>query len=97
VLPTEQSRPDIAARRTRWKAHQGKIDPKRLVFLDETWVKTNMAPLRGWGPRGQRLKARVPHGHWKTLTFIGALCQRPGMLTHPAVEGSRFFVFEPEG
>ena len=32
-----------------------------------------MAPLRGWGPRGQRLTARVPHGHWKTLTFIAAL------------------------
>ena len=32
-----------------------------------------MAPLRGWGPRGQRLEARVPHGHWKTLTFIAAL------------------------
>jgi transposase len=32
-----------------------------------------MAPLRGWGQRGQRLDARVPHGHWKTLTFIAAL------------------------
>jgi len=32
-----------------------------------------MAPLRGWGPRGQRLVAHVPHGHWKTLTFIAAL------------------------
>ena len=32
-----------------------------------------MAPLRGWGPRGKRLDARVPHGHWKTLTFIAAL------------------------
>ena len=32
-----------------------------------------MAPLRGWGPRGQRLAARVPHGHWKTLTLIAAL------------------------
>ena len=32
-----------------------------------------MAPLRGWGPRGQRLDQRVPHGHWKALTFIGAL------------------------
>jgi transposase len=32
-----------------------------------------MAPLRGWGPRGQRLEARVPHGHWKTLTFVAAL------------------------
>lgn len=73
MLPTEQSRPDIARKRARWKAHQGKIDPKRLVFIDETWVKTNMAPLRGWGPRGQRLDQRVPHGHWKALTFTGAL------------------------
>lgn len=73
MQPTEQSRPDIARKRIRWKTHQRRIDPKRLVFIDETWVKTNMAPLRGWGPRGQRLKARVPHGHWKTLTFIAAL------------------------
>jgi transposase len=44
-----------------------------LVFIDETWVKTNMAPLRGWGARGRRLIAHVPHGHWKTMTFVGAL------------------------
>ena len=43
------------------------------MFIDETWVKTNMAPLRGWGTRGRRLKASAPHGHWKTLTFIAAL------------------------
>ena len=73
MLPTEQSRADVARKRMRWKAHQGKIDAKRLVFIDETWIKTNMAPLRGWGPRGQRLEGRVPHGHWKTLTFIAAL------------------------
>jgi transposase len=73
VLPAEQTRPDVARKRVRWKAHQGRIDPRRLVFIDETWVKTNMAPLRGWGPRGQRLQARVPHNHWKTLTFIAAL------------------------
>jgi transposase len=47
------------------------------VFIDETWAKTNMAPIRGWAPRGQRLQARVPHGHWKTLTLIAALrCDR---------------------
>lgn len=63
----------MARRRTRWKTHQGKIAPERLVFIDETWIKTNMAPLRGWGPRGQRLKASAPFGHWKTLTFIAAL------------------------
>jgi transposase len=73
VLPAEQSRPDIAFKRARWQAHQGKVDPSRLVFIDETWIKTNMAPLRGWGLRGKRLNAHVPHGHWKTLTFIAAL------------------------
>ena len=57
----------------RWKAHQGKIDASRLVFIDETWIKTNMAPLRGWGPSGQRLEASAPFGHWKTMTFIAAL------------------------
>ena len=63
----------MARRRARWKAYQGRIAPRRLVFIDETWVKTNMAPLRGWGPKGRRLKAYAPYGHWKTLTFIAAL------------------------
>jgi len=73
VLPSEQDRPDIARKRAFWKTHQGQVDPQRLVFIDETWTKTNMAPLRGWAPRGQRLETRVPHGHWKTLTFVAAL------------------------
>jgi hypothetical protein len=60
-------------KRARWNAYQGRIDRKRLVFIDETWVKTNMAPLRAWGPRGQRLKAMVPYGHWQTMTFLAAL------------------------
>src|SRR3977135_1188263 len=51
ALPEEQPSPDAARKRARWKAHQGRIDPSRLVFIDETWIKTNMAPLRGWGPR----------------------------------------------
>ena len=63
----------MARKRERWKARQGKIAPSRLVFIDETWVKTNMAPLRGWGPRGQRLKGYAPYGYCKTLTFIAAL------------------------
>lgn len=43
------------------------------MFVDETWVKTNMAPLRGWGPKGARLPGRAPYGHWRTMTFVGAL------------------------
>ena len=73
MLPAEQSRPDIAAKRARWQAHQGKTDARRLVLIDETRIKTNMASLRGWGLRGQRLDAGVPHGRWKTPTFIVAL------------------------
>lgn len=70
---SEQDRPDVARRRLQWKQHQGKVDPKRLVFIDETWVKTNMTRTHGRCPRGQRLIAKVPHGHWKTLTFVAAL------------------------
>jgi transposase len=72
-VASEQTRPDVARKRTRWKARQAGVDPKRLVFIDETWIKTNMEPLRGWGPRSQRLTAHVPYGRWKTLTFIAAL------------------------
>jgi DDE superfamily endonuclease len=44
-----------------------------LVFIDETWTRTDMAPLRGWAARGHRLTAKVPHGRWKTMTFLAAL------------------------
>ena len=50
ALADEQTRHDVARRRQRWRLHQKQIDPHRLVFVDETWTKTNMAPLRGWGP-----------------------------------------------
>src|SRR5690606_9558224 len=73
----EQARAAIARRRRRWKAIQPYLDPRRLVFVDETWIKTNMAPIRGWGPRGRRVRGLAPHGHWRTLTFVAALrCDR---------------------
>jgi hypothetical protein len=72
LLASEQYRPDIASRRHWWRACQGRLDPQRLVFLDETWVKTNMAPLRVWCAQGQRLPGHAPGGHWKTMTFLGA-------------------------
>jgi len=59
------------------------LRPGRLVFIDETWVKTNMARLRGRAPRGERLVACVPHGHWHTSTFVAAL--RDNALVAPAV------------
>jgi putative transposase len=104
VLASEQDRPDVARRRIQWTKYQGRIDPSRLVLMlripfghiDETWTKTNMAPLRGWAPRGQRLKAKVPHGRWKTMTFLAALrCDRveaPWLLDGP-INGERFRIY----
>lgn len=63
----------MARRRVRWKTHQGKLDPTRLVFIDETWAKTNMTRRHGRCARGRRLAAKVPHGRWRTLTFLAAL------------------------
>lgn len=66
------------------------------MFIDETWVKTNMAPLRGWGPQGQRLKATAPFGHWKTQTFIAALrhdrIDAPWVIDGP-INGQLFLVY----
>jgi transposase len=69
----EQDRADVAEARTQWRQKQPSLTPSRLVFIDETWVKTNMTRLYGRAPRGKRLVDAVPHGHWKTTTFIGAL------------------------
>ena len=46
---------------------------RRLVFIDETWASTNMARMRGRCRRGRRLRAAVPHGHYKTVTLVAGL------------------------
>lgn len=66
-----------------WRASQPELTPKRLVFIDETGAKTNLVRLYGRAPRGQRLIAPVPHGHWMTTTFVVAL--RNGEITAPCV------------
>jgi transposase len=63
----------VARRRARWKKYQSLLDPERLVFIDETWAKTNMTRTHGRCAQGQRLVAKVPHAHWRTLTFLAAL------------------------
>jgi transposase len=60
-------------RRQDWVDGQLALDPARLVFIDETWASTNMARRYGRCPRGERLRASVPHGHWKTTTFVAGL------------------------
>lgn len=60
-------------RRQTWVDGQPDLDPERLVFIDETWASTNMARRHGRCARGERLRVGVPHGHWKTTTFVAGL------------------------
>jgi putative transposase len=96
VVAGERDRPDVVRRRARWIKYQNRVDPSRLVFIDETWTKTNMAPLRGWAPRGMRLITKVPHGHWNTTTFLAALrhdrIDAPWLLEGP-IDGESFAVY----
>ena len=73
LVAREQDRPDVSRRRAQWRKSQGRIDPTRLVFIDETWAKTNMTRTHGWAARGRRLVDKTPHGHWNTTTFLAAL------------------------
>jgi transposase len=96
LTAAEQDRPDVAQRRAEWKVFQVGLDPDRLVFLDETWAKTNMTRPRGRSLEGTRLIAKVPHGHWKTTTFLAAL--RSTGLTAPlvidgAINGELFLAY----
>ena len=78
------------------KAEQPSLKPRRLVFIDETAVTTKMVRHYGRSPRGERLVAKVPHGHWKTMTFIAGL--RVDSLTAPyvidgAMDGPAFLAY----
>ena len=79
LFALEQARADIARRRRRWRSVQPGLDPRRLVFIDETWIKTNMAPLRGWGPRGKRqgFKRQKPCGDRQDMSPV--VDERPGL------------------
>jgi putative transposase len=86
----------VKRHRLRWRKHQRNVDPARLVFIDETWTKTNMTRLTGWAPRGRRLVDKVPHGHWKTATFLAALrsdrIEAPCLFDGP-INGERFLAY----
>ena len=66
------------------------------MFIDETWLKTNMAPLRGWSQRGTRCRAQAPFGHWNTMTFLAALrhdrIDAPWVIDGP-INGERFRLY----
>jgi transposase len=89
----------VARRRAQWTKYQDRVDPERLVFIDETWTRTDMAPLRGWAARGHRLTAKVPHGRWKTMTFLAALrhdrIDAPWFIEGP-IDGESFRTYVAE-
>jgi transposase len=73
----------VATARQDWQATQGRLDPAKLVFVDETGANTKLVRTRGRGPKGKRVHGKAPWGHWQTTTFVGAL--RAGGITAPMV------------
>lgn len=77
----------MKAKRDEWIATQPALDPAKLVFLDETWASTAMTRSHGRCPQGERLVMDVPHGHWKTTTFVVALTLG-GLVAPTVVDGA---------
>jgi transposase len=76
----------VKKQREQWKADQPTIDSESYVFIDETWASTNMTRTHGRCPQGQRLVMDVPHGHWKTTTFVVGL-RTSGLIAPTVVDG----------
>ena len=84
---SEQQRADVLRRRRAWFETRPGPDPERLVFVDETGASTKMARRCGRAARGHRCRSPVPHGHWKTTTFVGAL-RLSGMTAPMVLDGA---------
>ena len=86
----------MKAARKAWFEGQRGLDTKQLIFIDESGLSTKMARLRGWAAKGERCRAAIPHGHWKTITFVGGLTQSgfiaPMLLDGP-MDGACFLAW----
>ena len=92
----EQDRKDVAIERANWRSSQSEVDPERLVFVDETGLKTDMSRLRGWAERGARLVEAVPGGHWHIHTLVHAVAldgTRAAMVLDGPIDGICFAGF----
>jgi transposase len=76
----------VLTRRQTWFDRQIDLDPQQLVFIDETWASTAMTRRMGRAPVGERLRMSVPHGHWKTTTFVAGL-RTDGMIAPFVLDG----------
>ena len=88
LIATEQLRSDVAQARADFFARQlADVPLNNVVVLDESYATTTFTRLRGRCPRGQRLVARVPAGHWKTLTMIAAVTVQ-GVLAAASIDAA---------
>lgn len=87
IRAAEQDRPDVKAKRADHATRMPGLDPARLVFLDETGANTKMGRRYGRAPRGERVVDAVPHGHWKTTTFVAAL-RSDGLVAPMVIDGA---------
>ncbi len=95
-MAAERARADVRQERNEWINHRQPAmhkNPGRLIFIDETSIKTNMTPTRGRSKKGERLQADAPFGKWNTQTFIAGL--RCDAITAPfvvdgAMDGDKF-------
>jgi len=86
----------VKARRRAWFDGQPDLDPEKLIFIDETSASTKMARLRGRAKKGERCRASIPHGHWKTTTFTAGLRLNglaAPMLLDGAMNGPAFLAY----
>jgi transposase len=77
----------VKTKRQTWVAGMSGLDPTKLVFIDETGANTKMTRRYGRCPRGQRVVDAVPHGHWKTTTFVAAL-RSDGLVAPMVIDGA---------
>ena len=86
LIAAEQEREDVACKRAQWRHTQQEIHPDQVVFIDETWAKTNMTRTYGRSSIGTRVVEGVPFGRWETTTFVGAL-RSTGFVAPLTVDG----------
>lgn len=77
----------MKAKRQAWFGKQLDLQPERLIFLDECGASTKMARRYGRSKRGQRCRAPIPHGHWKSTTLVAGLSLK-GIVAPAIIDGA---------
>lgn len=96
MIAREWDRPNVAHRRAQWIAHQNRVAADRLVFIDEIWTRTNMAPFPGRAPAasGSRPRCRVANGRPRSSRRRGAvIASVPLGLIDGPINGERFRIY----